>query len=170
MVWPFVFVLIFIIFSWRNFYDNLVNDFLEYCMTTLTLAFFAALAFALGILLALAIGLVVPSQWAGPETTNLVSLRNSDGISGHFFLGTGSIGNTQYYFFYKEAGQGYKPGKVEVANNVIVFEDKREDGQLKTYTRQFINPLFKWIAIDRLKHRYEFIIPEGSLKKNFSLQ
>ncbi len=168
MVWPFIFALIFIIFSWRDFY-NLADSFLDRCAATFFLVVFAALVFALGILFASIISLVVPSQWTGPESTKLVSLRNSDCVSGHFFLGTGSIDATQYYFFYKEAGEGYKPGKIKVADNVTVFEDKREDGQLKTYTHRFINPSFGWIAADWPWYKYEFVIPEGSLKKNFTL-
>jgi len=100
----------------------------------------------------------------------LVSLRNSDGISGNFFLGTGSIGTTQYYFFHKEAGRGYRPGKVEVADNVVVFEEKRQNGELRAYTYQFVNPSLRWVAKDRKSQKYEFVIPEGSLKKNFVLQ
>ena len=80
------------------------------------------------------------------------------------------FGTTQYYFYYKEAGRGYQPGRVEVADNVTVFEEKRQAGELKVYTSKFVNPSLEWVALNVEHHKYEFIIPEGSLKKNFVLQ
>ena len=171
MIWPILFAILFIIFAWRSIYDfGLDHDFLDRFMDTLLLLLLAALVFGFGVGFSFLAGIAVPKQWTGPETTQLVSLRDSDGVSGQFFLGTGSIDATQYYFFYKEAGQGYQPGKVEVSNNVTVFEEKGQNGQLKTYTYKFSNPLFRWIALELPNQKYEFIIPEGSLKKNFVLQ
>ena len=169
MIWPFLFALLFVIFAWRSIYD-MASGFLEYCFSTLFLVVFTAMAFGVGLGFASLIGLAVPKHWTGPDTAKLVSLRDGDGISGHFFLGTGSIGTTQYYFFYKEAGQGYQPGKVTVTGNVMVFEEKRQGGELKAYTYQFVNPSLGWVAIDWQSQKYEFVIPEGSLKKNFVLQ
>ena len=169
MIWPFLFALLFVIFAWRSIYDK-ASDFLDYCFSTFFLVVFTAMAFGVGLGFASLIGLAVPKHWTGPDTAKLVSLRDGDGISGHFFLGTGSIGTTQYYFFYKEAGQGYQPGKVTVTGNVMVFEEKRQGGELKAYTYQFVNSSFGWIAMDWQSQKYEFVIPEGSLKKNFVLQ
>jgi hypothetical protein len=52
----------------------------------------------------------------------------------------------------------------------MVFEGKRQDGELKVYTYEFVNPSFKWIAINWLRQKYAFVIPEGSIKMNFELQ
>jgi hypothetical protein len=168
MIWPFLFVLIFVVFALRTIYER-ANDLLDYFMDTLFLVLLSVLVFIFGIGFSSLMGLAVSKHWTGPETAQLVSLRNDD--SGNFFLEIGSIGTTQYYFFYKEAGQGYQPGKVEVANNVMVFEEKRQGGDLKAYTYQFVNPSLGWIAMDwQGQKKYEFVIPEGSLKKNFVLQ
>jgi len=169
MIWPFLFVLLFVIFAWRSNYEFAV-DFSDYVVDTLFLGLLSALVFGLGIGFSSLMGLAVSKHWTESETTQLVSLRNSDSISGNFFIGTGSIGTTQYYFFYKEAGQGYQPGKVAIKDNVVVFEEKRQNGELKVYTYQFVNPSLGWIAMDCQNQKYEFIIPEGSLKKNFVLQ
>lgn len=169
MIWAFLFALLFVIFAWKSIYD-MVSDFLEYCFLTLFFVFCTAIAFGVGIGFALLIGLAVPKHWTEPETAKLVSLRDGESNSGHFFLGTGSIGTTQYYFFYEEDGSGYRPRKVAVADNVIVFEEKRQGGELKAYTYQFVNPSFGWVAVDWPSRKYEFVIPEGSLKKNFVLQ
>jgi len=86
------------------------------------------------------------------------------------FSAPASISTTQYYFFYKEVGQGYQPGKVAIADNVLVFEEKRQGGELRTYTYQFVNSSLGWIAMGWQSQKYEFVIPEGSIKKNFMLQ
>lgn len=169
MIWPYLFSILFVVFAWRNIYE-MNYGFLDYFFSTLFLTLFSTVSFFIGLAFALLIGLAVPKHWTGPETSQLVGLRNSEGISGNFFLGTGSIDSTQYYFFYKEAGQAYQPGKIEVGDNVVIFEDKREGGELKVYTYGFMSKSFEWVAVDWQSHRYEFFIPDGSLKKNFVLQ
>ena len=169
MIWPFLFVLLFVIFTWRSIYQ-IADDFLGYFISTWLLVVLSIVMFGLGIGLSSLAGLAIPKHWTGPETVQLVSLRDNEGISGHFFLGTGSIGTTQYYFFYKEVEHGYQPGKVAVTDNVMVFEGKRQNSELKVYTYQFVNPSLGWIAMNWQSQKYEFMIPEGSLKKNFVLQ
>src|SRR3990167_4853279 len=166
MLWPLIFALVIVNFAWRPLYGS-SYDFLEYFFSSIFLGFFATIGLAVGLAFALLVGLAVPKHWTAGEVIKLVSLRSSDGINGNFFLGTGSIGTTQYYFYYKEAGRGYQPGKVEVADNVMVFEEKRQGGDLKAYTYQFVNPSLGCIAMDWQSQKYEFVIPDGSLKKNF---
>src|SRR3989344_204066 len=169
MLWPLIFALVIVNFAWRPLYGS-SYDFPEYFFSSIFLGFFATIGLAVGLAFALLVGLAVTKHWTAGEVIKLVSLRSSDGINGNFFLGTGSIGTTQYYFYYKEAGRGYQPGKVEVADNVTVFEEKRQAGELKVYTSKFVNPSLEWVALNLEHHKYEFIIPEGSLKKNFVLQ
>lgn len=169
MIWPFLFALLFVIFAWRDTY-KMSCGFMDYFTDTFLLALFTAVVFCVGIGFALFIGLAMPKQWSGPETTKLVNLRDNDSINDRFFLGFGSINATQYYFFYEEIGSGYKPGKVAAADNVTVFEEKQEGGELKTYSYQFVSPSFRWIALKRQHQKYEFFVPEGSIKKDFVLQ
>lgn len=168
-IWPVIFSVFFTIFAWRSIY-SIADDFLGYFMATMILGIFAVVAFCIGIGLALLIGLIIPKRWSEPETTKLVSLRGSEGINGNFFLGTGSIGTSQYYFFYKEVGKGYQPGRIEIDDNVMVFEEERQYGEIKTYTYQFVNPSLQWIAMDSEIEKHEFFIPDGSLKKDFVLK
>ena len=118
---------------------------------------------------------IIPKQWVEVETIELISLRDSENISGRHFLGTGSIGTKQYYFFYKKAGKGYQPGKIEVDDNIIIFEENRTNGEIKKYKEKFIDsPRYRsWRLISFMtmprNEKYEFFIPEGSLKKDFTL-
>lgn len=169
MLWAISSVILFVVFAWKDIYKY-SDEFLEYAFFTFFLTFFAAIAFAVGLAIASLIGCAIRKKWHDSETAELVSLRDGNGMSGHFFLGTGSIGAQQYYFFYKKIGEGYQPGKVEVANNVMVYEQERQSGQMKTYIRDFSNPAWNLLAICWTTERYEFIIQSGSLKKNFVLQ
>ncbi len=170
MLWPLLFVLIFVVFAWKDMYGQ-ADGFLDRCAATFFFGIFASIVFFFGIGFASVIGLAVPKHWTGPETTGLVSLRGSDGLSGQFYLGTGSIDTTQHYFFYEAVGLGYRPRKIEIEGNVTVFEDEeRKVGELKTYTYQFVNPNLLLVGLDYPTKKYEFFIPRGSIKRDFMLQ
>lgn len=170
MIWPIGFAIAFVILTYQEFY-RYAHSFLDYFMGSMLLGIIALMAFGIGFGLAFLVGLVVPKRWLDPNKTKLISLRSGDGVSGQFFLGTGHIDSVQYYFFYEDAGNGgYRPGKIPADDNVVVFEDSRTDGELKTYQYRFSNSLLNWIAFDTGDTRYEFFIPNGSLKKGFVLQ
>ena len=124
--------------------------------------------FLIGIAFAFLIGLAMPKHWE-PKTTELVSLRDDSGVSGRFFLGTGAINENQYYVFYKKIGSGFQQGKVEVSDNVTIFEEEREDGEVKLYIYQFVNPSSWLWSLDYEEKKWEFFIPKGSIKRNFVL-
>jgi hypothetical protein len=168
MLWGVLAALLFVINAWHDVLES-SKGFLDYFFGGFILAVFGAVAFVFGLLFASIIGLFVKKQWRKTAEAELVNLRSSDGVSGNFFLGTGSIGTQQYYFFYQKVGDGCRPGKVEVNDNVTVYEEKRHNGQLKVYTLGFSNDAWRWFAFCWPSERYEFRIPEGSLKKNFVL-
>ena len=164
MLWPILFVVFFLVFSRKSKQRPDVTE---------TLIFSGILG-VLGVFFALFIGAVLPIPThlieEEGERVQLVSLRNGTETTGSAFLGFGSIGTTQYYFFFKAAGRGYQQGKIEANDNVTVIEAPRTDGELRTYVNAFNNSSSRWIAMHELKKKYEFIIPEGSLQRNFTLQ
>lgn len=123
-----------------------------------------------GVFLAFLIGISAPSEWVMVETAKLASSRDTDGVSGQFFLGSGSIGTTQYYFFYKEVELGYRPGKVAAeGDNILIIEKERRDGELAVYKYRPIG-LWKWITLRQDPIKFEFSIPTGTLKRGFVLR
>ena len=146
---------------------------------------YSLLFFLVGCLLALVPFLLCSVLYLQSKTTTtvtttevkLVSLRSVDQINGSFFLGSGSIGVDQYYFFYKDAGNGgYKLDKLRVDDSVTVFEENRQDGRLvrKRCNGEFLNRWYYLIGMSRPSssclHGVEFHIPQGSLQKRFQLE
>lgn len=124
-----------------------------------------------GLIVSLVLGALVPEQFVYRSTTKLASLRSNDGVRGSFWLGSGHIGTTPYYFFYKEAGGGYQPGQVAVENyNVTVIEEGRTDGELRTYVTECSRSMRWFVICGEPRVRYEFHVPEGSLKRGFAVQ
>jgi len=161
--------ILFVIFAARNIYQFDVN-FLDRFFSTLMFLVLIVVVFAGSFAVGLLISNAFDRHWVKTEEIELVSLRNSDGLHGTFFLGCGAIGTEQFYFYYQKWGEGYKPGKVQVGNREFVYEQTRGNGILRVYTYQFVNPNHRWYAIDWPSQKHEFYIPVGSLKKNFSLE
>lgn len=126
-----------------------------------------------GAAIASVFGLMAPLEpVVRSETYHLVSLRNNDGVQGSFFLGSGSIGTEQYYFFYQEAGDGFMPGKVLVDGNVTVYEEDRTNADLvASWTEYRHHPIdnfvIHWNAGSYT--RYAFHVPRGAIQRNFTL-
>lgn len=170
MIWPWFFAVLFFILAFKSVWED-CNDFLLFLLAAIVHIVVTCAGFGVGVILALTIGLGFTKEWTGPETRTLVSLRDGSGANGNFFLGTGTINTTQYYFFYTEAGNGYQPGKVTVGNNVTIFEmPGLHTGEIQTYTLRFVNPSREWFGLNLRSKKYEITIPEGSLKKNFVLE
>ena len=132
------------------------------------------LAAVLGLIIAHGNGINAPWRWSDTYyKTPLVSLRSADGVNGSLFLGTGSIQSTGYYFYYVREGEGYKLYKLSADNNVLIIEENRKDGELRRYVGEVIDPISWWwisVQFPRGYEKYEFRIPQGSLKQNFSVQ
>jgi len=135
-------------------------------------AMFIFVGVMLGLLIGVLAGNFIPKYKVVSNTVKIVSLRNGDGITGSFFLGSGSIGSEQYYFYYKKVGNGYQQGKLMADDKVTVFEEERKDGEIRIYVSNFVSKSYFWVAfpVCMFEPKYEFHIPNGSLKMNFTLQ
>ena len=146
------------------------DGFVSWFFGILTIVFFTCVMFAVGVIPALIIGNIPDKYWEETDKIELLSLRNVNGVSGHFFLGSGSIQSEQYYFFHKKSGDSYQPGTVRADNNVFVHESERQDGAAKVYERKFINQRHTWYALCWPSEKYEFFIPNGALKRSYKLE
>ena len=96
----------------------------------------------------MAIGANLPHKYVKQWDNSIVSLRNNSEMSGSFFLGTGTIGETQYYYYYKDLGDGkYKHDKVAVWRTTIQETDT-------------VSPCFEMYE-DRFTKDYSWLIPEA---------
>ena len=173
MIWAYVFTSVFVVFAWKEWKDEyaMSQGFLAYAGNTFAFGFITTVVFLVGIGIGFIVGTAFPQQWTPESQARLVSLRNTDGVNGTLFLGTGSIGTSQHYFYYREVEGGYEPGTVVLAtNNIIVHEEHRQDAWMRVYVRQFTNPTYILFGLVWPHERYAFFIPRGTLQKNFVLQ
>lgn len=166
MFWPLMSAALVLFFCWVD----LVSEHF-FGVTTLFVPLFMLGGSIVGLAIAAVIGNILPvKRNPNPVITKLASLKGEKGTSGPFFLGSGNINTKLYYFFYKKIGRGYQSEKTEANDKVMIFEEKREDGELRTYSRIFKKGWFGLFAFcydDEPEH--DFIIPEGSLKRGFTL-
>ncbi|GEM_PF-5533823 len=134
----------------------------------------AACGPALGALVGAFVALFVSTHFSTHlvpvEETALVSLRNSDTVSGSFFLGTGTVNGRECYVFFKVVGSGFELAKLNAEAGVTVHEEDRGDGQLVRLETAFVDPqAHYWAMLGEPETRYAFYVPRGSIRRNFNL-
>ena len=120
--------------------------------------------FLLGGVISLGIGHFPPQHFTA-NGCSLVALKQKDGIQGSFFLGSGSIQDVQYYFYYRNLGNNtYRMGKEKVDNCVVV-----EDGRKSKvwFTPEFNNRWWYLVGLPSAQKAIEFHVPKGSISKDF---
>jgi hypothetical protein len=105
----------------------------------------------------------------------LIALRQKDGISGKFFLGSGTVNDEQYYFWYRKESDHISGGKTIRSSGVRIYEGDYSPF-MRTYKDDYLSPKtskYIWIVgIDmRGEDNYlpDFYIPSGSIQEGFSL-
>lgn len=101
----------------------------------------------------------------------LVAIRDTQSIQGHFFLGCGQIGSDTYFFFYKQNADGsFTPDRIATGGRVAVFEEERKDAVLTIMKPKFA---WDWIYLFSLfaleDDRYKFQVPTGTIRRGFSM-
>lgn len=131
-----------------------------------------------GFICALVIGSLVPMKDTvlGPGT--LVSMRSSDGLSGTFIWGSGSINSTVTYNFMQRMDDGsLAPRSVYADDLVRLIEDPelKDVGYWRTTMRACDedSALFKWGIFTKERERIvrqEFRVPVGTVIQQFKVQ
>lgn len=93
--------------------------------------------------------------------------RNSE-ISGSFFLGTGSVDEKNYYYFYYKSRYGYKLDKITVKNSYIV-ETKHKKPEIVKVVDTYNQDVFIKLLDSNVK-RYLIYVPENTIIKDFKLR
>ncbi len=127
----------------------------------------------LGLVAASFIAITIGKTMPTVEQTDRVELANvssNSTISGKFYLGSGRISEVMHYHYFYEDNGGYRYDKLSVEDDVMIFEEDREDAYLLTKKNECINT-FSWFGVckNRDSSSYEFHIPEGGILKEYSL-
>lgn len=126
----------------------------------------------IGIIIARFIGLFIPEEFSKIPylTADLGYLERDSKLTGSFCLGSGSINQYPYYFYYeKNEDGGYVPKQLAAGDNVVFFENKDTTTlpHVKVFTKEFTTKWLDWFAISSTEKKYEFHIPEGSIKAEY---
>lgn len=127
---------------------------------------FGAFGLLLGGGIASFIGYAFPQRAEPSDRYELVALRDNIGMSGSFFLGTGSIDQEITYFFYRKEGTGFKADKV---SNAVIFEDEETQPYVQKYDSEFKNSFWDIFVFPMKEYPTEIHIPKGSILQNYTL-
>lgn len=106
----------------------------------------------------------------------LVALREKDGQTGRFFLGSGMIRDSQYYFWYRRNPDGsIRGGKTYREESVRIWQENTNP-HMVTFRPEYKNSLAKkymWLVGTDMRDAEnfypDFYIPKGSIKEGFEL-
>jgi hypothetical protein len=121
---------------------------------------------------------MVPMKDVVYGPAKLVAMRSSDGISGTFVWGSGSIGNrTTYNFLQRMEDGSMVPGSVPADGLVHLFEDPelKNTGFWSTTMREAdkTSSLYPWALATRDRTRIlrqEFRVPVGTVVQQFNIK
>jgi hypothetical protein len=131
-----------------------------------------------GFICAIVIGAFVPMKDTvyGPGT--LVSMRSSDGLSGTFIWGSGSVNSTVTYNFMQRMDDGSLSPRSVYANDLVrLIEDPelKDVGYWRTTIRECDpnSALYNWGIFLKERERYvrqEFRVPVGTVVQQFKVR
>lgn len=106
-------------------------------------------------------------HWVSESQSELLTLQDSTGTGGSFFLGTGTVDEEASFFYYEKLERGAHLTSID-ADQAIIIEEDIDKPYLEVLVGKSDNTL--WL-VDFLaeKHAYEFHIPKGSIVTNYSL-
>ena len=126
-----------------------------------------------GLFIGLLIGLMIPVKTEMKSCTyNLEALQDNNGVSGSYFLGTGSIeGKMKYVYYYRDADSLYHMKQYDYENASIKYST--DEPKIIITKEHVVNPKDATINYFGLKTLFNesaiIYIPKGSIKQNFTL-
>lgn len=163
---------VFFVFKGVLFGDSPPESGLEWIMMSFEALVMSLIPMGAAAGLAALIGTQFDTKPVLVQTDTLTTIRDKDGLTGSFFLGTGSIKGDQYYFYYRRlADGGVSPGKVYAGSGVRVYEEERADATLQTYEWKLISD-WAWLValpVNSGGYSFDFHVPSGTVKQGFSM-
>ena len=173
MMWIIILPIIGGIMGWKLIKGECV-DYVDYFFGVLAVAFGAFLFFLLAIGISVGIGLFLPSCYVQVEEAEIVAIDDiittEGNFAGNFFVGIGTIEGKLTYIFYQKENDNANAVKLRKvsAENTIIFEEERSDGQFKKYIKEIENSYWYLIAIP-IGDKYEIFVPKGTINREFNL-
>jgi hypothetical protein len=144
--------------------------------------YYAAMASMLGLVIGLIASMIIEATLV-PMVDNvygparLVAVRSSEGVSGAFIWGSGSISSDTYYNFYMAEPDGsFAPEQVPASSVVRIIEDAslKDEGFWTTTIREpdTKSPFYRWGFVNDPRTetlRQEFRVPKGTVVQSFNI-
>ena len=97
------------------------------------------------------------------------SLGNDKYLNGSFFIGSGSIDETDYYFFFIETKHGHKRIKLKVDYTYIIETDAKNPEWVKVYTHYGDEDSFWKVWSHDFEHN-KLYVPSGTIIRDFKVR
>jgi hypothetical protein len=148
------------------------REVLDWMMLTMAAACFSIVPLGVGAGIAAIIGLAFKTKPIVVSRKTLITIRDKDGVSGRFFLGSGMVEGDQYYFYYAKNDDGsVSPGRVRADGRVRVYEEDREDAQLVNWEWELVAPWAYLVAFPVTGDKWscDFHVPKGTVRTGFTM-
>ncbi len=101
---------------------------------------------------------------------NIQSINNRGNLSGSFFLGTGRIDETEYFYTFVEYDKGYVRRRFDVNDSIIFEIENIDQPHINVIYKRMSGNWKKWFVV--LPHRCEYYIyvPTGTIIQSYSIE
>lgn len=131
---------------------------------------FAVVSFIVMIGITLLISLFPSTELVKVQTNSITALKDNSKHNGSFFLGSGNVGDDQYYFYIKETSKGKKMNKVNTDDSYI--KEESVNPYVVRYEHHYKSGFAKILFGERnlLKSdEYIFHVPKGTITTDFNV-
>ena len=99
-----------------------------------------------------------------PVETELLALKDGNGVSGTFFLGTGTIDGNLYYHYLEETPRGIQSKKLAAGDNVYLhYTTGNTPPTLKTIKTRPENDFTYFLGSWGTSEEYHFYVPHSAV-------
>lgn len=125
----------------------------------------------IGVLFTVLLSLIFYKQFATYKdrcTHSIVSIRTENQTEGSFFLGTGHVEGTSYYFYYADLGDNQYQ-LCQVPTNRTVIREADESPEILIKVKTFDDGWKLWVFPIEQDAAYVITVPKGTIIKEFKL-
>lgn len=140
----------------------------DWGLTALPIVFIGTLFFVVTAMTSNHIRYELPRQDFNQE---IVSIRNSNTANGSFFLGSGNIFNTEYYFMFIKDGDGAFVRKQVPTNDSRLFLTNNQKPHI-FWQKINYRPKWWWAVVGFMESEYtkfDIIVPENTIVQKFEV-
>lgn len=125
--------------------------------------------FVCGVILAVFMGALADKEDRMVSFTPIVSMKNVQSEKGSYFLASGNSWTAPYYEYYKKTASGYQLDRINAdTEGITITESNTLPPTLKVYETFVAREYRNW-SFYLSDKKYQFTVPEGTLKKGFNL-